>query len=260
VKLVETMVAGGAEDGDPERAIPFEAVFNFRDLGGYVADGGRRVRWRTLFRADGLHRLTDAETERVRQLGIATVIDLRTPEELAERGRFPAADEVAYHHLPVFDVVPDWGAFPGVAAPDFLSERYLEMLDSGGEAIGQVLHLLADPSSVPAVFHCAAGKDRTGIVASIVLGLLGVDRDTITADYALSHAAMERMEVWIASINPDYAAAAAQRPAAIMQARPETMQRFLAEVDARFGGVRALAARLGAGPDVVERLRANLLT
>ncbi|HWW55238.1 MAG TPA: tyrosine-protein phosphatase [Acidimicrobiales bacterium] len=253
------MLAGGAEAGEPRRAIPFEAVFNFRDLGGYVADGDRRVRWRTLFRADGLHRLTEVETERVRQLGIATVIDLRTPEELAERGRFPAADQVAYHHLPVFDVVPDWSTFPGVDSPDFLSERYLEMLDSGGEAVGTVLRLLAEPSTVPAVFHCAAGKDRTGIVASIVLALLGVDRETIAADYALSHEAMERMEAWIATVNPDFAAAAAGRPAAIMQARPETMRRFLAEIDSRYGGLRALAARLGVDADIVERLRENLL-
>src|SRR5579859_6412456 len=156
------------EAGSPDRSFPFEAVFNFRDLGGYATRDGRMVRWRTLFRADGLNRLTEEEAEQLRGLGIVTVIDLRTVEELA-RGRAPERLAGAFHHLPMFDVVPDWSAEPDVASPTFLADRYVEMLESGRDAVARALQVLADPSSLPAVFHCAAGKDRTGIVAAVVL-------------------------------------------------------------------------------------------
>jgi protein-tyrosine phosphatase len=246
---------------DPERTIAFEAVFNFRDLGGYRGVGGRPVRWRTLFRADGLHRLNEAESERLRELGIVTVIDLRTPDEVADRGRVPDAVVArAYHHLPMFDVVPDWSGLPDVAAPGFLADRYTEMLETGRSAVATALELLADPESLPAVFHCAAGKDRTGILAAIVLELLGVDRATVVADYARSHEAMARLDAWLARTHPEFTIEAADRPAAVLEARPETMERFLAAIDGTYGSVDGLVAELGVDRAIVAGLRANLLT
>jgi protein-tyrosine phosphatase len=243
-----------------ERAIPFEAVFNFRDLGGYQGADGRTVRWRTLFRADGLNRLTDVEVARVRSLGIVTVMDLRTPEEITNHGRFAELETVTFHHLPVFDVVPDWSDLPGSMAPGFLADRYAEMLDGGAGAVAGVLRLLTKPETLPAVFHCAAGKDRTGIVAALVLSLLGVDRATVVVDYALSHEPMARMDQWILRKNPDYAERLAARPVAVAEARPETMERFLAALDVTYGSVAGLAEHLGITPAEVEALRANLLT
>src|ERR1700736_2487437 len=195
-----------ADAGAPERVIAFDAVFNFRDLGGYISADGRTVKWRALFRADGLNRLTAEEIEKVLALGITTVIDLRTPEEIDSRGRFPALAGVTYRHLPLFDVMPDWSGAPDWNDPGFLDDRYVEMLDSAREAVAEVLHWLPEPSNLPAVFHCAAGKDRTGIVASVVLSLLGVERETIADDYALSHAAMARLEEWIERQHPEYIA------------------------------------------------------
>ena len=240
----------------PDRSFPFEAVFNFRDLGGYAAAGGRIVRWRTLFRADGLNRLTEAEADRLRELGIVTVIDLRTPEELA-RGRAPEGISDAFHHLPMFDVVPDWSADPDVASPTFLADRYLEMVESGRAAVARALEVLAEPPSLPAVFHCAAGKDRTGIVAAILLELLGVDRSTVVADYALSHDAMIKMEAWISQVHPEWSG---KRPAVVIEARPETMETFLVSIDERFGSVEGLVADLGVGRATIEALRRHLLT
>lgn len=243
----------------PERAFGLEAVFNFRDLGGYPTAGGGSVRWRAVFRADGLHRLTEGEAGFLKSLGIVTVIDLRTVEEVTARGRVPQAMVPGYHHLPLFDVVPDWSVDPDVSSPDFLAERYMEMLDSGREALAATLTLLSDPASLPAVFHCTAGKDRTGIVAAVLLELLGVDRDVVIADYALSQEAMTRMEAWLSETRPDYATQRAARPPVVIEARPETMARFLASVDERFGSVRALVDGLGVAAGVVEDLRRNLL-
>src|SRR5689334_2931769 len=92
----------------PRRRLELEQVFNFRDLGGYRTVDGPQLRWGRVFRADGLHRLTESDLEAVRRLGLRTVIDLRTPAELAERGTFPVdAHPVDFHHLPIIDVVWD---------------------------------------------------------------------------------------------------------------------------------------------------------
>src|SRR3954447_13068525 len=88
----------------PSRSVELTGVFNFRDLGGYVTDDGRTVRWRTLFRADGLDRLTTGDVEVLRPIGLRTVVDLRMAHELDERGRFPVdAYPVTFHNVSVLD-------------------------------------------------------------------------------------------------------------------------------------------------------------
>ena len=244
---------------EPSRTIAFDAVFNFRDLGGYPTADGSTVRWRRLFRADGLHRLLLEEADQVRALGITTVIDLRTPEEVSTRGRFPEAiADVAYHHLPMFDVEPDWPEDDD--SPTYLADRYVEMLESGRASVATALGVLAQPEAYPLVFHCAAGKDRTGILAAVVLGLLGVPDDVIAEDYALSHGAMEVMSAWVSTNMPEFAAGATRYPPSVFGASAPTMDAFIAHVRRAFGGFEGLAADLGVGADVVEGLREQLLT
>ncbi|HEY2430688.1 MAG TPA: tyrosine-protein phosphatase [Acidimicrobiales bacterium] len=247
--------------GAPNRTIAFEAVFNFRDLGGYPAADGHEVRWRQLFRADGLHRLRPHEGEQFRALGIATVVDLRTDQEVEVRGRFPAeVASVDYHHLPLFDVEPDWHAYDDVEAPDYLARRYMEMLESGGEAVGTTLELLASPGAYPLVFHCAAGKDRTGIVAAVTLALLGVPDEVIADDYAISHEAMARMNAWAEVHTPEVMERLAAYPPAVAGAQPRTMTCFLALLRERHGSLEGLARDLGVGNVALAAIRRNLLT
>ena len=174
---------------ESDRHIPVESCFNLRDLGGYATAGGRQIRWRRLFRADGLHRTTE---EHLDDLGLVTVLDLRTNDEVHDRGRFPGT-AVDYHHLPMFDVLPTEAELEQWAVPRVMADHYLQMLDDGADSIREVFAVLSDPSAYPAVFHCAAGKDRTGVVAAVLLGVLGVPGDVIVADYALSGKAMLEM-------------------------------------------------------------------
>ena len=174
-----------------ERLIALQGAVNFRDLGGYAAGEGMRTRWRVLFRADGLGELTESDLSVLRALGIRTVIDLRSGGEL-ERGRFDVdAHPVAFHHFPFMEELPDAQDFE--RRPGFLGSQYREFLSDAGGQIRAALEVLADPGALPAVFHCTAGKDRTGVLSAIVLSLLGVDEPTVVADYALSGAAMERL-------------------------------------------------------------------
>lgn len=184
----------------PDRHVDHDRCFNLRDLGGYPAAGGRTTAWGRLFRGDGLHRLDPADCE---ALGLTTVLDLRTHDEIARRGRLEA-DGVAWHHLPLIQAIWDPGWLTEAMTPErFLADRYLAMLDEGADAIGSALRILAEADRLPAAFHCAAGKDRTGVLAALVLSLLGVDDDTIAADYGLSRHGVDRMLAWIRATNPD---------------------------------------------------------
>ena len=246
--------------GGPSRTIDFDALFNFRDLGGYPGVGGRPVRWRWLFRADALQRIRVEEAERFRSLGIRTVVDLRTPGELERVGRFPTeVADVDYHHLALFDVAPDWSRFREPDAPGFLADRYVEMLEEGRASVASALGLLARPDAYPLVFHCAAGKDRTGILAAIVLGLVGVAADVIVQDYALSSVATSRMRSWVSAQSPEGDERLRQIPSSVLDAHPHTMERFLAHLDETHGGAAGLVRDLGVDDAVVGRIVENVL-
>ena len=218
---------------DPRRLVPLDAVHNFRDLGGYPTHDGRTTRWRVLFRADGLYRLTRADLDRVRELGLRTVVDLRTHGELADRGTFPHQHHpVDFHHVPVIDETwsPDDGLHE-VDAADFLEAAYRSMLDGTPERFADAFVRLCAADALPAVFHCAAGKDRTGVLAMLVLGSLGVQREFIAADYALTEAGMQRMREWSLREFPDLHERITATPAVFSAAVPEAMMRMIDHVE-----------------------------
>jgi protein tyrosine/serine phosphatase len=239
-----------------DRHLSFEAVFNFRDLGGYATADGRHVKWRTVFRADGIHRLS---IEDLASVNVRTVLDLRTPAEL-ERGRCEH-DSIGYHHLPILQQPWTELGFEGELEPvTFLADRYVEMLDEGRESIARALHILSDDSSLPLVFHCAAGKDRTGVVAAVVLGILGVADDDIADDYSLSRLGMTRFREWVLENFPEAADAMSKQPGAFLAAPVEAMHLFLERVRARFGSFDAYVAGLGVEDETLDAVRRNLLT
>jgi protein-tyrosine phosphatase len=245
---------------DPRRLIALEAVHNFRDLGGYRTVDGQTLRYGTLFRADGLQRLTAADVETLRPLGLRTVIDLRTDREIAERGTFPHdAYPVHWYHLPVIDVTWAPDASNDMEPTDFLYEQYRSMLDYGEPRFVEAFRLLGVPGAFPAVFHCAAGKDRTGIMAALILGALGVPDDVIVADYALTRPAMERMRAWAAVHSPEMFETWRKMPAAFGAAEPQAMAWLLADLRSRFGTITAYLRGLGVPRAALDALAAELL-
>ena len=245
---------------DFERHLPFDGCFNFRDLGGYETVDGRRIRPRRLFRADGPHALTASDEAALAALGLVTIIDLRTPDEAAERGRYDAVvRDVAVHSLPLIDVLPDHTDLERWVDPALVAARYRTMFDGASVAIGRVLAILSEPSAYPAVFHCSAGKDRTGILAALILGLLGVPDDTIVADYALSATAMTKLVAHLHERHPDATERLDQIAPAMVAAEPATMTQLLASIRTDYGSLEAYAAALGV-PDAPRALSAAVLT
>jgi protein-tyrosine phosphatase len=241
--------------GDPDRALELEGCVNFRDLGGYRTSDGGTIRWRLLLRADGLHKLTEADHRALIQLGLATVIDLRTVDEAEQRGRFPVdAVPVTYIDLPLFDVLPTPEEMQSWREASYVAARYLQMVSEGGAVLTRSIQALAMPGALPAVFHCSAGKDRTGVLAALTLAFLGVDDETIVADYALSGAAMDRLLERLKAEYPDAVEEVERHAPSILEVKPETMEEFLASVRSEYGSYDALADRLGV-VEAVARLR-----
>ena len=235
-----------------------EGCFNFRDLGGYRSADGGLVRWRVLFRADGLHRLTPADLRCLRRLGLRTVVDLRTAGEVDDRGRIEAHPDVRYHHLPMFDVLPPVEELAQWERPEFVAAEYLRMLAAGAATMRAVLGMLTDPATYPVAYHCFAGKDRTGILSAVVLELLGVSDEDIIADYALSREGMDRMLAWLRERNPDRAEEIDASASAIAAAEPASMAAFLEGLRSEHGSADGYAESLGLA-GIGERVRGVLL-
>ncbi len=239
------------------RHVAFDRLHNFRDFGGYPAAGGRRVRWGRLYRSDSLGKLCGDDLARFSALGLRTVIDLRYPWEADAGRRVPAAFGLAYHSCSIEHRPYDQAALAEVVDPvRFLADRYAEVAADGAAEISQALQVVAAADSAPLVIHCASGKDRTGLVAALVLSLLGVAEDDIAADYALTGLATERLIADWHAFYPDrpllwphYGAAPAQ-----------LMRAFLDELAARYGSVRQyVTGYLGVSDAVISEIRALYL-
>ena len=185
-----------ASQAPPQRAAFLEGASNFRDLGGYSA-GNRQTVWRKLFRSQGLAQLTDSDLETLSEIGIKTVIDFRSDSEVESApSRLPEGVKIV--RLPIVasspnDTVPSVMELMSRGELDSLQAiAYMEQANRGFaiESVPQYrdfFKTLLNPDAYPVVFHCAAGKDRTGFAAALVLSALGVDWNTIMDDYLLTN-------------------------------------------------------------------------
>jgi protein-tyrosine phosphatase len=240
-----------------QRNIELPGCNNFRDLGGYPTADGGQLRWRTLFRSDALHELSPEGVRRfVAELKIGTIVDLRSTGELGSDGRGALAEESPdYHHLPLFDGAISEGR--EAASELTLADRYFLMAEYAKAPIARVVEALAR-SGAPAVYHCAAGKDRTGVVSAILLGLLGVRDEIIIADYAASQDNLEAIvERLMAS--EGYREMLENLPVDTLHANPETMVSLLDRLRENYGSVRGYAREIGLSDDTIAALARSML-
>lgn len=240
---------------NPSRTLPFTALFNFRDLGGYAGLDGRTTRWRRVFRSDSLHGIADGDRQAWAELGVHTVIDLRRDSEVQRFGRVPHDDGLDYRHTPIDHL--DWAevGYPeGTLHPRWLADRYLNFAEQGADGMATALGLLADPDRVPAVVHCMAGKDRTGVVCALTLSLLGVDDDVVAADYALSTTGMVALMEHLSRTDPE---PVTRR---YFECPAEAMRLFLDDLRDKHGSVEGYVRDIGLTDQQVAALRDHLLS
>jgi len=238
------------------RWIKLAGATNVRDLGGYAANGDT-TRWRSVYRADNLHKLTEDDQQALLDAGVRTVIDLRHAEELETAPNLLATHpQVRYVNIPLFRAAPAVAAANSGTLTD-LPTIYRYMIDHCKDGIGEALTAIADAEDGAVLFHCTAGKDRTGIVSALLLRLAGVASDDIAADYSLTAEAMALL-----------------RPAILEQVRlrggdVEATERMLGSeaadmlalldyIETQYGQVTDYVQALGLGDTQIERLRARL--
>jgi protein-tyrosine phosphatase len=255
-------VSKGVSEGEQLAGwIELDGCFNFRDLGGYHAEPGQRMRAGQVFRADGLQHLSRADLDRLQdEFKLGAVIDLRSTHEIEQDGRGDIAHEpLAFHHVPLFDRTS--GDSSDQRDPrEFLSnmgELYFLMLSAASGPIARVTELIAE-STTPIVFHCAAGKDRTGVISALLLSLLGVPRETLILDYAFSRQNLEKINARL-SESSTYQDLMASLPPDAYEAEPATMHGFLDRIASEFGSMREWAEGVGIDAARVGQLRARLL-
>ena len=243
------------------RLIALAEVYNLRDVGGYASSGGRLVRWGAVYRADGLHRAVGADRDRLRALGLRTVIDLRSWDEVAA-GHVSVGTIGAerFHHLPVLHSLDETLTSAALTdAEEALAATYRTMLEEGALAIALALRVIADPSAHPVVFHCAAGKDRTGVLAAVLLAVLGVDDATIAEDYAMSAPAVERMVNHLIESSAAGSSDSPVIPAWLLSAPGGAIRRTLRELRQRHGSVEDYCLEAGVTEQTLRSLRQLLL-
>jgi protein-tyrosine phosphatase len=245
---------------DPRRLVELEAVHNFRDLGGYPARNGTVTRWHQLYRADGLHRLTPADIETVRGLGLRTVVDLRSNAEIEKWGTFPhEAIHVNFTHHPVIDQTWELDSQADRTDHEFLVWAYQQMLQVGWQRFATAIEELAQPGALPAVFHCAAGKDRTGLLAAMVLESLGVPRTVVLADYELTVEGIVRMRSWVELNHPEMAVRMAETPSAFLMALPAALGEVLDGLAEQHGSIDGYVRSIGVSAAALQSLADQLL-
>jgi len=266
---------GGRQTRVAERLLPLEGGRNFRDLGGYRGAGGRQVAWGKIYRSGVMSGLTNADFDYLSALGIKVICDLRSPQERAGEPSPYLTNGKAKVTAFDYDMGPSMAklatATTRAQAVDVFAAGYVNFLDILTPHYTDLFaRLLANEG--PVTFNCSAGKDRTGMGAALILSVLGVPRETIIADYALT-------QVYVppsyykkqfaggtnnSGVNVQQAQAMARMPPEVLDvilgSDPAVMRQALAAVDAQHGGPVALAkARFGLTDRKIARLRALYL-
>jgi protein-tyrosine phosphatase len=229
---------------------------NFRDLGGHVTPDGP-VRYGRVYRSDSLAHVNPADVEHlVEERGVRTVVDLRGATEVDAYPNHPMREAGAtIHHVPLIDPAKrersgfEWETMS-------LVDLYRFILGSAGPQFVEVLQVIAEPANHPLVFHCAAGKDRAGLIAATVLGLLRVDDEEIVADYAQTSAALEELKTRAYKRAEGTGRAPADR---FMTADAETMREILAWLRAEHGGFDGYMLSHGLTDGELALLRSSLI-
>ena len=248
-----------------------DGCLNFRDLGGYLTADGKTVKRRTIFRSDSLRDLSDADLARFTELGIRVVHDFRLDHERAANpSRLPKHQTPEVVLLSAGDV-PDGGTdivtltvnmLEGrapMAPASFWEDNYVTLLENAGPQFVGLMHSLADSARLPALFHCAGGKDRTGLAATMLLSLLGVAPELVRDDFLLTNQlrTMKRLAFWQPTFDAKGIDPISALP--ILGVTRAAWERAWQHLDDEYQGPLGYLQKYGLAEETPARLRALLV-
>lgn len=239
--------------------LEIDGLVNIRDLGGMVTRDGRVVRRGRVLRSDNPKALTDAGLAQLRdRVAPRVVIDLRMPLEVTHEG-YDLGDGIRVVNCPM---TPQSGLTQehfDAGMCDNLIDDYLRQIDVNGSSVAEVLGIIADPDQQPAIVHCTAGKDRTGITIAMLLDILGVAHEHIVADYHVTSRNMAPVIERIRKARVFQDNGLAFAPDWIFASDPETMAGFLTGMAERYGSAEQWALDNSLTALQIESLRSSLL-
>lgn len=241
--------------------IEVPGTFNFRDLGGHSTQDGGTVVTGRLYRADGLGRLGAEGIAMLREMRVVSVIDLREEKEVANIPDAVDGLGARYSHMPLLGnrYFPLDANIPDriVLEPPSLPALYAAMIETAGPRFVDVITHLSEVENDAAVFHCSAGKDRTGLIAAFVLSLLGVERGAVIQDYALTEEYLG--EEFRAALRSHFTSAGISTVSTMAtDAKPEWLADVLDRLDRDHGGVEGYLVDHGLRNGIADRLRTSL--
>lgn len=237
------------------RHIAIEGTHNIRDLGGYVTARGTPIPLRRFLRADCLHRLGPGGTDMLVDEGLRHVIDLRTRQEVTNApSLFEGLNGIDYINLPLFDDLSP-SALASVSAQHAhpLLPFYISALDTRGSAMCDILTHIARAQEGAVLFNCTAGKDRTGIVAALLLGLAGVSDADIIDDYVLTEQMIPDLVAEFLSISRANGGDV-ESYATLLESPADTMAQMLTHLRVEHGGIQEYVKHIGLEQDDLFRL------
>jgi protein-tyrosine phosphatase len=246
----------------PDRTLSWDGCVNVRELGGHPTEDGRTTRFGAVVRADSIRLLSDAGWADLVDYGVSRIVDLRFQSDLEADP--PHELDVEVVHVPLLPEPEsaEWDEIDAIgdAAPDAVAatrDVYLEFLERRRPFFGEAVAAVAAGGDQAVVVHCLGGKDRTGLVAALLLRLAGVGLVDIAADYAQSDRNLaERTEEWIAEAEDE---ADRERRLRITRTPPEAMVAVLEELERRYGSVRAYLSAAGVQTGALDAAAARLL-
>jgi protein-tyrosine phosphatase len=243
-----------------ERHFAFEGCFNFRDIGGYQNQDGKKVKKGLYFRAGRQDRMTDDDLAQLLDLNIATQIDLRKQEEVLDQGRGPL-EAMGAKYINI-SVIPEGGSDKLnklVGDTGISGKRYLGYLEFGPTSWLRLFGILAHEKNLPVLLHCTAGKDRTGVSTAFLLSILGVSRNIIEADYLLTNLDTERQADFIERTVGYPEGYNREKMISIAGVPQNAMKDFLDGVESKWGSVAEYLEKIGITQAQMEKIRNNFL-
>ncbi|MCG6910626.1 MAG: tyrosine-protein phosphatase [Deltaproteobacteria bacterium] len=252
-----------------QRRLPLEKTYNFRDIGGYRTKDNRRMRWGMIYRSANLSQLTDNDHLLLKRIGIRLVCDFRTREEAqAQPDRLPQDESMQYLHMPIahgkFDPAEALDSIKkgdiSWLTDDFMTNNYLKQVDRFPGLWKQFFERLMDNNQRPLLFHCTAGKDRTGVCTALIMLTAGVPEPVVIADHQLSNTynaeVIGRIEQEIKKCGID-----PEKMRSYLTAPREAIEAVLERLRTRYGSAEEyLIKKAGLARRDLQRLRREITT
>ncbi|SJZ40547.1 protein-tyrosine phosphatase [Pilibacter termitis] len=230
--------------------LPLEGTFNTRELGGISVENGY-TKWQTFLRSDELSNLTTSDVQYLEKYGIRTIIDLRTLEEMSAEPT-PNLENIQIHHVPLF--VEDIADMTKDVAKDekmSLADLYLHFVTKGKNRIYKIIDLIST-SKGGLLFHCAAGKDRTGIIAALLLSIAGASRSDIVANYQTTYTYIKENPKFQVNENSHI-------PVHFLYSQSKSIETLLDFLEKEYGGVKNYLLEIGISDEQMKKIVDNFV-